>query len=94
MNCYYDQSAPQRIAARVKSKYRDSSGKQMSTYQLELEPWGPQTERSFVEVGPGTYQRTGEGQQIEVKLRRGDPEPALVLRRRAVTTFFQLAEKV
>ena len=71
VNCYYDQSAPQIIAARVKSKYRDSSGKQMSTYKLELEPWGPQTRRSFVEVGPGTYRRAEEGQQVEVKLRAG-----------------------
>ncbi len=43
----------------------------MSTYKLELESWGPQTGRRFVEVGPGTYKRTGEGQQVEVKLRAG-----------------------
>lgn len=68
-NCLQDHAPGRKYRAEVESK-RVTHGKTTS-YYLELSPWGPRKESKEVTVSSSMYDRTRQGDSVDVRLRNG-----------------------
>ena len=69
LNCMYDESVPESYQSKVLDK-RISSGK-TTTYYLELESWGPQTENDDVSVSKELYENLEINDNVNIYLKKG-----------------------
>ena len=69
INCFYDDSEPQRFTAEVLSK-RITSGDDTERY-LKLSAWGEQTEANEINVRKKLYDRTEIGDTVSIHARKG-----------------------
>ncbi|CAL2112482.1 conserved membrane protein of unknown function [Tenacibaculum sp. 190130A14a] len=69
LNCMHDESTPKTYLSKVLNK-RINSGK-ATTYYLELESWGPQTENDDVSVSKELYENLEINDNANIYLKKG-----------------------
>ncbi len=69
VNCLQDTSLPRQFTAQVLEK-RISKGK-TTTYYLQLDAWGPQTQTGEISVPKSFYDRISINQKVQVHLKQG-----------------------
>ena len=68
-NCFYDKSDPQIFTSEILDM-RISSGK-ITSYYIELKPWGAETEIDEVSISKGLYEMLVVGEMVNVSLKEG-----------------------